>query len=259
MFAKGFGRLSKGKARAPALNLKHWQRRQLAKTQQYIFLGITKVAPMPSLLHDHLPRDDLKEATAVLWGGNEAALGKRSGAGCVCFWDSPRGALPRFCHRVRLAGAEMGGGTGDKPGLAWGSAKFCACWSNRWEGAARAQSRAWCWHKGCPAAPQPHERLEIKPWRWRGSRGKSCIQRRGDNISSPRGSVGSRQCSLFEIWGFADRQTPQPSKGQSKYQTDKQHLLCKHNSDLWRSVFSFLCMIKWNVCFFRGRQLKNLK
>lgn len=63
MFAKGFGRLSKGKARAPALNLKHWQWRWLAKKQQYIFLRITKVAPMPSLSDDHLPRDDLTNTT----------------------------------------------------------------------------------------------------------------------------------------------------------------------------------------------------
>lgn len=54
----------------------------MAKTQQYIFLGITKVAPMPSLLHDHLPRDDLKETTPVFKEGMKQHWGNKAQLGC---------------------------------------------------------------------------------------------------------------------------------------------------------------------------------
>lgn len=62
------------------------------------------------------------------------------------------------------------------------------------------------------------------------------------------GSGSSRL--LLQVWGFADRQTPQPCKGHSKYQADKQHLHWEHDSDLWSSAHSFLHMIKQSACFF---------
>lgn len=46
-----------------------------------------------------------------------------------------------------------------------------------------------------------------------------------DNTSSLSKLVGSQQYAFwFEIWGSPDRQTPQSSEGQSKYQLCKQYL-----------------------------------
>lgn len=135
MFAKGFGRLSKGKARVPALNLKHWQRRWLAKTQQYVFLGITKVAPMPSLVAWSSSKGWFKRIHCSVLRREWSNTGKTK-----CSWDvswvclllrfPPHGALPRFCQlcargRSRNGWWDWGQTRRDKLGLGRSSARFC--------------------------------------------------------------------------------------------------------------------------------------